>query len=53
MKIAIFGSGGVGGYYGARLAAAGEDVSLIARGAHLEAICDTVVIALKLPAGGR
>ncbi len=38
MKIAIFGTGGVGGYYGARLAAAGEDVRFIARGAHLEAI---------------
>ncbi|MFN3075917.1 MAG: 2-dehydropantoate 2-reductase [Alphaproteobacteria bacterium] len=38
MRIAIYGSGGVGGYYGARLAQAGEDVHFIARGAHLEAI---------------
>jgi len=38
MKIAIMGSGGVGGYFGARLAAAGNDVSFIARGAHLDAI---------------
>ncbi len=38
MKILIFGSGGVGGYYGARLAASGEDVRFIARGAHLEAM---------------
>jgi len=38
MKIAIMGSGGVGGYFGARLAAAGNDVTFIARGAHLEAI---------------
>ena len=38
MKIAIFGSGGVGGYFGARLAAAGEDVHFIARGRHLDAI---------------
>jgi 2-dehydropantoate 2-reductase len=38
MKIAVMGSGGVGGYLGARLAAAGQDVSLIARGAHLAAI---------------
>ncbi|MEE8435640.1 MAG: 2-dehydropantoate 2-reductase [bacterium] len=38
MKIAIMGSGGVGGYFGARLALAGEDVTFIARGAHLEAI---------------
>ena len=32
------GSGGVGGYFGARLAAAANDVSFIARGAHLDAI---------------
>ncbi len=38
MKIAIMGAGGVGGYFGARLAAAGEDVHFIARGAHLEAL---------------
>ena len=38
MKIAVMGSGGVGGYFGARLADAGNDVSFIARGAHLEAI---------------
>ena len=38
MKIAIMTTGGVGGYFGARLAAAGEDVHFIARGAHLEAL---------------
>ncbi|MDX1465427.1 MAG: 2-dehydropantoate 2-reductase [Halomonas sp.] len=38
MKIAIMGSGGVGGYFGARLAQAGEDVTFIARGEHLAAI---------------
>jgi 2-dehydropantoate 2-reductase len=38
MKIAILGSGAVGGYYGARLAHAGHDVTFIARGAHLAAI---------------
>jgi len=38
MKIAVFGTGGVGGYYGGRLAQAGQDVVFIARGAHLEAI---------------
>ena len=38
MKIVIMGSGGVGGYFGARLADAGEDVSFVARGSHLEAI---------------
>lgn len=38
MKIAIMGTGGVGGYYGGLLAVAGHDVVFIARGAHLEAI---------------
>jgi len=38
MKIAILGSGAVGGYYGAKLARAGHDVTFIARGAHLAAI---------------
>jgi 2-dehydropantoate 2-reductase len=38
MKIVVMGSGGVGGYFGARLAAAGEDVGFVARGAHLEAM---------------
>ena len=38
MKIAIYGTGGVGGYFGARLAQAGEDVTFIARGEHLRAI---------------
>lgn len=38
MKFAILGAGAVAGYFGARLDAAGEDVTYIARGAHLEAI---------------
>lgn len=38
MRIAVFGTGGVGGYFGGRLAQAGEEVIFIARGAHLEAI---------------
>jgi 2-dehydropantoate 2-reductase len=38
MRIAIFGTGGAGGYFGARLAQAGEDVVFVARGAHLDAI---------------
>lgn len=38
MKIAIMGTGGVGGYYGALLAKAGRDVVFIARGPHLDAI---------------
>lgn len=38
MRIAVFGTGGVGGYFGGRLARAGEDVHFIARGEHLRAI---------------
>ncbi len=38
MKIAIMGSGGVGGYYGGMLAQAGHEVVFIARGLHLEAL---------------
>jgi 2-dehydropantoate 2-reductase len=38
VRFAILGVGGVGGYFGARLAEAGHDVTFIARGAHLEAI---------------
>ena len=41
MRIAIFGSGGVGGYFGGRLAQASEDVTFIARGEHLRAIQTT------------
>lgn len=38
MKIAVYGTGSVGGYFGGRLAQAGEEVTFIARGAHLAAI---------------
>lgn len=38
MRIAVFGTGGAGGYFGAQLARAGEDVVFIARGEHLQAI---------------
>lgn len=38
MKIVVFGSGGVGGYFGGRLAHAGQEVTFLARGAHLTAI---------------
>ncbi|WP_282054402.1 ketopantoate reductase family protein [Maribacter luteus] len=38
MKIAIIGTGGVGGYFGAKLAQAGFDVTFLARGEHLKAI---------------
>src|SRR3712207_6556367 len=40
MRIAVMGAGAIGAYVGGRLAAAGENVILIARGAHLDAICD-------------
>src|SRR6185369_5424479 len=38
MRIAVMAAGAVGGYYGARMAAAGHDVTFIARGAHRDAI---------------
>jgi 2-dehydropantoate 2-reductase len=38
MRWVVMGTGGVGGYFGARLARAGETVTLVARGAHLEAL---------------
>ncbi|MCS6883003.1 MAG: 2-dehydropantoate 2-reductase [Oscillochloridaceae bacterium] len=38
MRIAVFGPGGVGGYFGAHLARAGHEVHLIGRGAHLEGV---------------
>ena len=38
MRIVIVGAGGVGGYFGGRLAEAGADVTFLARGAHLNAL---------------
>ncbi|MEP6994043.1 MAG: 2-dehydropantoate 2-reductase, partial [Acidobacteriota bacterium] len=38
MRIAVFGVGGAGGHFGARLARAGQDLVFVARGAHLSAI---------------
>jgi 2-dehydropantoate 2-reductase len=38
MRIAVVGAGGTGGYFGGLLARAGDDVTFIARGAHLEAL---------------
>ena len=52
MRMAIMGSGGLGGYYGGMLARAGEDVTFIARGAHLEAIRSDG-LTVKLPSGGE
>ena len=50
MKIVVFGTGGVGGYFGARLADAGLDIRFIARGRHLEAI-RTEGLNVKSPLG--
>lgn len=55
LKVTVMGPGGVGGYFGARLAAAGHDVTFVARGAHLEAIrarglrLDSEIEPLDLP----
>ncbi|HKA62074.1 MAG TPA: 2-dehydropantoate 2-reductase [Methylomirabilota bacterium] len=38
MRIAVMGSGGTGGYFGAKLARGGDDVTFVARGAHLAAL---------------
>ena len=40
MRICVFGAGAVGGHLAAKLAASGHDVSVVARGAHLEAMRD-------------
>jgi 2-dehydropantoate 2-reductase len=50
MRIAIMGAGGIGGYYGARLAQAGHDVVFITRGEHLRAI-QTKGLSLVGPVG--
>ncbi|MFN2460254.1 MAG: ketopantoate reductase family protein [Candidatus Velthaea sp.] len=51
MRIAIMGSGGLGGYFGARLARGGEDVIFIARGAHLNAM-QTRGLIVRSPGNG-
>jgi 2-dehydropantoate 2-reductase len=50
MRFTIVGAGAVGGYYGAKLARAGHDVSVVARGAHLQAIRERG-LAVKSPLG--
>src|SRR4051794_40457074 len=50
MRIAIFGTGGAGGYFGAQLALAGGDVVFIARGDHLRAMRANG-LPLETPAG--
>lgn len=51
MKIAVMGSGGLGGLYGGRLAHAGYDVSFIARGAHLVAMREHGLLIENEPHG--
>lgn len=50
MRILLVGAGAVGGYFGARLVLAGEDVTFVARGAHAEAMRSRGLI-LRTPAG--
>lgn len=50
MRVAIYGTGGLGGYYGARLAEAGHEVGFIARGAQLAALREHGLRVLS-PAG--
>ncbi len=47
MKICVFGAGAIGGYMGVKLAQAGADVSLVARGPHLAAIQDKGLTLLE------
>ena len=53
MRIAIVGAGAIGAYMGARLAIAGADVTLIARGAHLEAMQRDGLTLLAAGRGGE
>jgi 2-dehydropantoate 2-reductase len=50
MRICIYGAGAIGGYLGAQLSLAGEDVTLIARGPHLAAMRER---GLRLRIGGE
>jgi 2-dehydropantoate 2-reductase len=50
MRIAVIGAGGVGGYFGAKLALAGNDVTFVARGRHLAAVRAD---GLRVETGGR
>jgi 2-dehydropantoate 2-reductase len=52
MRIAILGAGGVGSYYGGMLAQAGHAVSLLARGAHLDALRERG-LEVRTPEGSR
>ena len=50
MRVAIYGTGGAGGYFGAQLARSGEDVTFLARGEHLKAI-QAHGLCVETPAG--
>jgi 2-dehydropantoate 2-reductase len=50
MRVAIYGTGGAGGYFGAQMARSGVDVTFVARGQHLKAI-QTYGLCLETPAG--
>src|SRR5215470_10643621 len=50
MEVLVMGAGAVGGFYGAALAGRGHDVTLVARGAHLEALRAR---GLTIRSGGR
>jgi hypothetical protein len=50
LTIGVFGTGAAGGYFGGRLAEAGEDVRFIARGAHLAALSGVGAIS-RVPVG--
>lgn len=51
MRIAILGAGGVGSYYGGALARAGHSVSMLARGAHLDALREKGGLEVRTPDG--
>ncbi|MFG2305343.1 2-dehydropantoate 2-reductase [Actinacidiphila glaucinigra] len=51
MRIAVVGAGGVGGYFGTRLAEAGNEVTFVARGRHLEAIRANGGLVVRSPLG--
>ncbi|HEX3006181.1 MAG TPA: 2-dehydropantoate 2-reductase [Bacteroidales bacterium] len=48
MNIAVIGAGGVGGYFGGRLAQAGHHVTFVARGQHLKAISENGLIVKSI-----
>src|SRR5687768_11297272 len=51
MKIAVMGAGGVGGFYGGRLAHAGYDISFVARGSHMAAMREGGLTIENAPQG--